>query len=246
MTLSSDVMPVLIKRQIKTGIFLSLIIAVLMSIFPGARYAPDAAFAAGKIAGIANGKFFIRAGQASVRSITDALHNDFEVEIKGLETLDSEKISLALEADSLEELVKGLLRHLNIKNYAFEFADEKLKLVNIFPGALYAVATAPATKADSTQSEETVTVAVIKSVVESSQADSLGLLPGDLIVEYDGIRINNAAQLVDEVEKKSSKSHIDMLVGRNQSPMRLVVQGGFLGVRITTERISKPAYSDFF
>jgi len=246
MTLSGDVMPVLIKRQIKTGIFLFMAIAALISIFPGAMVGLDAALAAGKIVGTANGKFFIQAGQASVRTITDALHNDFDIEIKGLETLNSEKISLSIEADSLEELVKGLLRHLNIKNYAFEFADERLKLVNIFPGAKYSESHPSATKTDSTQSKETVTVAVIKSVVESSQADSLGLLPGDLIVEYDGVRIRNAAQLVNEVEKKSSKSHIDMLVGRNQSPMRLVVQGGFLGVRITTERISKPAYSEFY
>jgi len=246
MTLSGDEMPVLIKRQVKTGIFLLMAIAALISIFPDAMVAFDAAFGAGKTVGTADGKFFIRAGQASVRTITDALHNDFDVEIKGLETRDSEKIRLTIEADSLEELVKGLLRHLNIKNYAFEFADERLKLVNIFPGAKYSDSPPSATKVDATQSEETVTVAVIKSVVASSQADSLGLLPGDLIVEYDGVRINNAAQLVGEVEKKSSKSQIDMLVGRNQSPMRLVVQGGFLGVRITTERISKPAYSDFF
>ena len=59
-------------------------------------------------------------------------------------------------------------------------------------------------------------------------------------------RINNAAQLVNKVENRSSKSHIDMLVGRNQSPVRLVVQGGFLGVIITTERIAQSAYSNFF
>ena len=72
------------------------------------------------------------------------------------------------------------------------------------------------------------------------------MLPDDLIVEYDGIRIHNAAQLVAEVKKKSNESSIEMIVVRDQSPLRIVVQGGFLGVRIKTERIPKANYLNFF
>lgn len=239
-------MPVLIKHQIKMGIFLSLISAVLIILFSTGSYGPASAFGVESIVGTASGKFFIRADDSSLRAVADALHSSFDMEIRGLESQERKKINLVFEAESLEELVKGLLRHVNIKNYAFEFADEQLKLVIIFPAAKNRVSPSTANSDASSQREETVTVVVVKSVVESSQAESLGLLPGDLIVEYDGIRLNNAAQLVKEVKRKSTKGSIDMLAVHNDLPVRFVVQGGFLGVRITTERMSRSAYLNFF
>lgn len=132
------------------------------------------------------------------------------------------------------------------KDFAFEFAGEKLKIVIIVPGAKRSISSPVDSDTDSTKREEIVSVAVINSVVESSQAESLDLLQGDFIVEYDGIRINSASQLVKEVEKRSVKNQIEMLVVRDKTPMRLIIQGGFIGVRITTEKISKPEYLNYF
>lgn len=233
-------------RPIKMGIFLSLRIIIQISFLLTVLSAADIAFGSGEIIGTADGKLFIRAQNLSLRSVVARLHEDFAVEIKGLETLQNERITFAFEAVSLEELVKGLLRHLNIKNYAFEFAEEKLKQVIIVPGAKSIIQSPVDSKTDSTKREETVTVAVIKSVVESSQAESLGLLQSDFIVEYDGIRINNATQLVKEVEKRSANNQIEMIVVRDKTPMRLILQGGVIGVRITTEKISKQEYLNYF
>lgn len=246
MTPTSDAMPVLIKPQIKTGIFLSLIsVVVIILSSTGSNY-PASAFGAENIVGTANGRFYIRADNASLRTVADALYSRFDIRIGGLETHEHSKVNLAFEAHSLEELVKGLLRHMKINNYAFEFTDQQLKLVNIFPASKQADLPSVSSRTPSSPNEETVTVVVVKSVVESSQAEGLGILPGDLIVEYDGIRLNNAVELVKEVKRKSTKSSIDLLVVRNDSTMRLVVQGGFIGVRIATERISKSTYLDFF
>jgi hypothetical protein len=52
--------------------------------------------------------------------------------------------------------------------------------------------------------------------------------------------------LVKEVKRKSAIGSIDMLAVRNDSAWRFVVQGGFLGVRVATERMSRSAYLDFF
>jgi predicted metalloprotease with PDZ domain len=246
MTITRDLMPVLFLRRIRTGIFLPSTIAILLILFLVAPGALHAGLAAGEIVGTADGKFFIRAEQASLLSIIAALHRDFDLGIKGLEALEREKITLAFEAVSLEELVKGLLRHLNLKNYAFEFEAEGLKRVVVFPAAKSSLAMPADNDADAIKREEAVTVAVIKSVVESSQAEALGLLQGDFILEYDGIRIDNAAQLVHEVKKRSAKNQIDILVVRDKSPLRFVLRGGFIGVRITTEKISKQSYPDFF
>jgi hypothetical protein len=132
------------------GIFLSLRIIIQIFFLLTVLSATDIAFGSGEIIGTADGKLFIRAQNLSLRSVVARLHEDFAVEIKGLETLQNERITFAFEAVSLEELVKGLLRHLNIKNYAFEFAEEKLKQVIIVPGAKSIIHSPVDSKTDST------------------------------------------------------------------------------------------------
>ena len=200
----------------------------------------------GGIVGKAGGKLFIRAHNLAFKEVATALHQDFALEIKGTENLESEEITLNYEAASLEELVRGLLRYLKIKNYAFEFADDKLRTVNIIHGTAAAGSSLVDATADSFMQRETVTVAVVKGVVESSQAENLDLRPGDVIVEYGGIRIYNAAQLVKEVKNNSNKDQIEMIMVRDGASRRLVLQGGFIGVRITTDKVSKQAYQNYF
>ena len=246
MTLSYKMMPILINYKIKMGIFLSLATAVMIAVLQPVMIFFYLFLAAEKIVGNVHGKFFIKADNVSIGSIAAAFDSEFDIEVKGLETQAQEKITYTFESESLEELLKGFLRHLKIQNYAFEFSDETLTLINVLPGASRGNSTSSESSANITRNKETVTVAVIKSVIDSSQADSAGLLPDDLIVEYDGIRIHNAAQLVAEVKKKPDESSIEMIVVRDQSPLRMVVQGGFLGVRIKTERIPKANYLNFF
>jgi predicted metalloprotease with PDZ domain len=206
----------------------------------------DMAIASGGIVGNENGILFIRARNVSLKSVVASLQKDFAVDINGLESLENDKITFVFEASSLEELVKGLLQYFNIKNYAFEFADDKLRIVTVVPGSKRSTTGPVYSDSDSAKREETVTVAVIKSIVESSQAETLDLMQGDFIVEYDGIRINSAAQLVKEVKKKSAKSQIEMIVVRDQTSRRLILQGGVIGVRITTEKVSKQEYLNYF
>jgi S1-C subfamily serine protease len=71
-------------------------------------------------------------------------------------------------------------------------------------------------------------------------------MQGDIIVEYDGIRINSAAQLVKEVKKKSANSQVEMIVVRAKMSRRLILQGGVIGVSITTEKVSKQEYLNYF
>jgi predicted metalloprotease with PDZ domain len=206
----------------------------------------DMAIATGEIVGNENGSLFIRARNVSLKTVVDSLQKDFAVDISGLESLENDKITFVFEADSLEELVKGLLRHLSIKNYALEFVDDKLRSVMVVPGAKRIIADPVDSDYDSAKREETVTVAVIKSIVESSQAETLDLMQGDFIVEYDGVRINSAAQLVEEVKNKSAKNQIEMIVVRDKTLRQLILQGGVIGVRITTEKVSNQEYLNYF
>ena len=245
MSISKKMMPIRIAPKIRMGIFLLLNIASLTVILQPAFSVSDSALAGDRIVGTAEGKFFIRADNVSTRSVTTAFTTAFDIEIKGLETQVHNKVTYALEAATLEELIKGFLRHLKIQNYAFEFTEDKIKFVIILPGETKGHQASIDAGNEIRKPPETVTVTVIKSVLESSQAESVGLLPGDLIVEYDGTRIHTASQLVEEVKKKSAENSIEILVVREQAPMSIVVQGGFLGVRITTERIPKASFPKF-
>ena len=66
----------------------------------------------------------------------------------------------------------------------------------------------------------------------------MDLTAGDIIIEYDGVRISSAQQLVEEVEKKAENSQVEMIVIREKTPMRLILAGGIIGVRIVTKNIS--------
>ena len=243
---SNNLMPVLSAQSDKTGIFLYrkaffTILVLLATVCTAGNTAVS-----GSMIERVNGKLSIKVRNLALKDVAALLHQDFALEIKGLEELGNKKITFDHEAISLEELIRGLLRHLNIKNYAFEFAEEKLRTVTLLPGAKTAGATSVDATADSMRRLETIAVAVIQSVIESSQAQALDLRPGDVIVQYDGIRIRNAAQLVKEVKEKSNHGHIEMVVVRNDNSRRSVLQGGFIGVRITTEQVSEQAYRNYF
>jgi hypothetical protein len=141
----------------------------------------DRAIASGGIVGNENGILFIRARNVSLKSVVARLQKDFAVDINGLESLENDKITFVFEASSLEELVKGLLQYFNIKNYAFEFADDKLRIVTVVPGSKRSTTGPVYSDSDSAKREETVTVAVIKSIVESSQAETLDLISGSTV-----------------------------------------------------------------
>jgi C-terminal processing protease CtpA/Prc len=231
---------------IKTGIILYSARVLLLFFLLISPCVADSAKSSEEIVGSTQGVFFLKAHATSLKAVTDLVQKKYSVEIRGLETLENQKITFVYEAFSLEGLLKGLLRYLNIQNYAFEFADQQLKTLTVVPEAKSPFSNQIESPLDAPERSETVTVAVIKSVVESSQAESLGLLAGDLIVEYDGIRIHSAGQLVKEVEKKSAKTQIEILVVREKRPMRIILQGGMIGVRITTEKIPKAEYNTYF
>ncbi len=71
-------------------------------------------------------------------------------------------------------------------------------------------------------------------MVENSQALKAGLKKGDLIIQYDNVRINSPSGLVSEVKKKSDKEKIDLLVACDGAGMKFVLAGGRIGVRIQT------------
>jgi len=194
---------------------------------------------------ILNGKINFRAQDATLQEIVEEIYDKFAIETRGLENRANEKITFVFAADSTEKLLKSLLRHLGIKNYAFEFTDAALKRLVVLPEATGDRSEPNITERAVEQQEEFVSVAQIQSVVEPSQAQAAGLQEGDIIIEYDGVRIASARQLVNEVEKKSANSQVEMVFVRQKIPTRLTLGGGFIGVRIITKKISIEEFNSF-
>ena len=90
-----------------------------------------------------------------------------------------------------------------------------------------------------------VSVVKVIGTIKGSQAEELGLQVGDLIIEYDGVKIHNAQQLVKEVKKKSESGQVEMTVVREHQSSPYTLNSGKIGVRISTTKISKEAFETY-
>ena len=191
------------------------------------------------------GTIRIEARDSTLGEIVSKFYDRYRLEIKGLENREGEKVTFSYTADTLEDLLKSLLRHLGIKNYAFEFDDEILKRLVAVPEATADVSSLSPSSNIPNQENEFVSIAQVQSIIEASQAESAGLQIGDIILEYDGVPINSAQQLVSEVEKKAQVNQIEMVIVRQKIPTRLILNGGFIGVRILTIKIPRAEFNSF-
>lgn len=198
-----------------------------------------------EISMVPNGTISFAARDSTLDEIIKELYDNYTIEVKGLENRKSQKITFSYNADTPEDLLKSLLRHIGIKNYAFEFADATLKRLVVVPEATSDISSFSKSPKDLSQQKEFVSIAQIQSIVEASQAESAGLQEGDIILEYDGVPISSAQQLVSEVEKKAANSQIEMVVVRQKIPTRLILSGGFIGVRIMTQKIPRTEFNTF-
>ena len=209
-------------------------------------YASGSVNASNEITRVWNGNIIIEAHDSVLAEIFKELYDKFLIEVSGLESRESDKITFSFEADTLEALLRGLLRNLGVKNFAIEFADARLTRIVVVPDSVSDITTLENVQTDQLNQAESVSVAQIQGVVEFSQAESLNLIAGDIIIEYDGVRITSAEQLVEEVGEKAENGQVEMLVIREKNPMRLILAGGIIGVRIMTKTISKEEINSLF
>ncbi len=90
-----------------------------------------------------------------------------------------------------------------------------------------------------------VEVVRVNRVIEDSQAESLDIRTGDLIVEYDGEPIQEPADLIRGVKALADRNQVQMLVVRDGTPIPYELKGGFIGVQIVSTRIPREQYERF-
>ncbi len=158
------------------------------------------------------------------------------VEFVGLEDRKEDTVNFSAQAEPLEKALKRLLRYLDVSSYAFEYKRTKLKRVSVVPKSKSDVPVLrPPVPAESGQfpvANERV-VRIIR-VNEGTQAEHLDLKENDLILEYDGVRIRSAQELVAAVKKKEPAETVEMLVIRDREPRRILLNGGLIGVNVIT------------
>jgi C-terminal processing protease CtpA/Prc len=200
-----------------------------------------------EISTLQDGTVRFEARDSSLEEIAKKLYDKYAIEVKGLEKREGEKFTFSFFADSPEEILKRLLRFVGIRNYAFEFSDATLKRVVVVPeGSKDTSSVIEQERTQEARNPETfVTIAQIQSIVAGSQAESAGLQDGDIVLEYDGVPIRSAQQLVSEVEKKTTNSQVELVVLRQKITTRLILSGGFIGVRIMTQKIPSTEYEKY-
>ena len=165
------------------------------------------------------------------------------MEIIGLETRKHDLITFSADQEQVENVIKRLLKYLKENNYAFEYSKTRLQRVSVLPKAkgpdiVSKPVPDPISRLKSVKENKERAVRVLK-VNEGTQAESLDLQKNDLIVEYDGNRIKSARQLVEAVKKKAPEESVEMVIVREGQPIRLVLNGGFIGVNILTVSVPK-------
>ena len=192
-----------------------------------------------------DGTLVMQARGIPLGRILDEIRKACMVEIVGLENRRDELIGFALQSVTIEKGVKRFLRRLGENNYAFEYIDRNLRRARVFPEAETVDSSIPVQAPAAITRDEDVTVVRIEAVINGYQAEALYLSGGDLIIAYDGVEIHTTRQLIEEVRKKAYREQIEMIVVSNRVPMRFMLSGGFIGVRIRTVTIPKDDFEHY-
>ena len=173
-----------------------------------------------------------------LKDIFHEIRQKYGVIIYGLDHIKEKKVSLNIAGKNPEKFIKKLLRAIGENNYAFEFSNDALSYVFVFPQGKSKYFQ-PATKEQAVEKKEYENAVLVKKVLPGSQAEVINLLENDLIVQYDGIKIISSGQLASEVKKRSPDERFELIVIRDNRPAEYIVNGGLIGIQIVTKRVPK-------
>jgi hypothetical protein len=186
-----------------------------------------------------NGNLVIKAHDVRLGDLLEKISNVCQVDVKGLANIENEKISFVSGNEPIEYEFKRLLRHLNIDNYAFEYSGDRLRFVSVYLKSEADNPEPPFASNAPREIEKRQSKAVkVLDILEESQAETLNLMPGDLVISYDGARISTANQLIKLVKSKPDSEVVDMTVLRDGRKVNLVLNGGRIGIRIKTVAVT--------
>lgn len=191
----------------------------------------------------------IEAQTAPLKDVLAAIATECRVRITGLEGRGNEAVSFVEAGDSLENAIKRLLRYLNVDNYVFLYTRTRLKAVSVVLSTGPRAVASGDTPGGPPPPEATGMISAVRVLraAPGTQAENLDIRAGDLVAEYDGVRVTESQQLVELVKAKPPEDVVEMVVIRELRPVRLTLNGGVIGINIATIQIPAdqmgPAYA---
>lgn len=186
------------------------------------------------------GEFVLQAEKTLLADILEKISSTCRIQISGLEGRENEQITFSSRGETPEDVIRRFLRYIKEENYAFEFSDVNLTKVSVVPKSLGKGSSLSAQTQENTDESASVSRVEVKSIIQGTQAQSLGLQAGDIIAEYDGVKIDNPQTLVNEVRQKTDRGGmVEMLVIRDRRPIPVTLNAGLIGVRIGSRQIPK-------
>jgi hypothetical protein len=192
------------------------------------------------------GRYILSARETALGDIVEAIGSQYHVVVSGLQDQLHQSVTVTITGGSLEDVIKRLLRHLGVKSYALEFAQQRLRRVSVLPTGGRQPVALDVPETQEAPSSRPVKAVAIQSIVEGSQAEEVEFQPGDLIISYDDVRIHSAQQLVDEVKQRGDRGPVEMLILRDDTPVRIFLDAGFIGIRIREAEITRERYNSLF
>jgi len=182
----------------------------------------------------------ITATQVPTVTIFDEIQKECGIRFEGLVVEPDRPVSFS-QSGNRQHVLRSLLQLLDMNSYALEYRDDLLVQVTVLP-----VSATP----DSDRPKNTVSAPVtaekpfadglrIIDVIEGSQADLANLQEGDLILYYDGHRVTRPAELVQLSQERGVQEPVELMLIRDGDPIRVFLNGGFIGIRIRTGLIDR-------
>ena len=193
------------------------------------------------------GFFFVEKSSATVgidtneillKELVEKIKTETGVEIRGLENRRNSPVTFSYRGRSLEIVLRQLLRQLGETNFVYEFENDKLTRITVFPKGDKSAPIVPSHTGDN-QKNEFTTVVEIMDILEESQAKNIGLKKGDYIYKYDNQRIFISDQLIEKTTVEGDATSVDMVVISNGIVKRVTLERGFIGVQVRTDKISQ-------
>ena len=169
--------------------------------------------------------------------VLEEIFKKFKVKFHGLENRVSEPITFLLQGDSIEVIVKKLLRYLNESNYAFEFNAVQLTNVAVLPKSKTNPKIPMHVPKIPTPDSGLVTIVQVLKIIKGTQAANMDIKKNDLIVSYNGTIVSGTQDLIRKVKQTAENQTVEVVIVRKRNPIHLYLNGGFIGVRINNIRI---------
>ena len=190
-------------------------------------------------------KLTVKAENVSLKRILEGIYGAYPLIVRGLESRSDEVIDFTAKDQPPEKMFKRLLRQLGETNYAFEFKGERLSRISVMPEAKGKASSPRPPSASVQPGEDQVPVVRVDRVIDGSQAQELGIQSGDLVIEYDGVKVTDPGELIREVKQKSDSPSVGMTLLRDGAPFRLNLAGGFIGIHIVPHKAPRETVAGY-